>query len=125
MATIGPQDSLRAATDAVRTAAEEANRLVQTALDDVERSTVQAAPGALLFGTSAALGLSGLSALLVGFGLSLSRRRSWGPMLLGSLLLGVSVACVAVGISSLPEHPFSRTRNELRQDFSAAADALR
>jgi hypothetical protein len=125
MATLGPQDQVRAATNAVRSAADEANRLVQTTMDDVERSSERAVPGSLLLSAGAVLGVIGLSNVFVGLALGFSKRRTRGPLAMGALLLGCGVACVAASRATFPRRPFARSRNELREDLSASADALR
>jgi len=120
-----PDEKLHEAADAIRHVAGEANRLAQTAVDELEKTATASAPGITLLGGAAFLGIAGFSSIVVGLGLALSKQRFWGPVIVGATLLGAGGVCAWLGADALPENVLPRTRRVLSQDLSEAADELR
>lgn len=118
-------EAVQSTTDAIREVAGEANRLAQTAADELEHTARLSIPAAILISGGGVLALAGVTTTAVALGLLLSGRRAGGVFFVGGSMVLAGAVLGASGTGKLPKNPFRRTREELRQNLAATAEQLR
>jgi hypothetical protein len=95
---------------------------VQFAREDLKEDVRGAARSTLLLGTSAWLGLTGMSALVIAAALARPARPVRGALYTGLTLLGGSLAVGLAGLRALPREPLSRSRQGLQEVVAAVSE---
>jgi hypothetical protein len=103
-------------------------RLLKTEVDlarkDIREDARNAAKSTLMFGASAWMGMTGLSALVISAALALPKRPVRGALYTGLALMGGSLAVGLAGLSTLPKKPMGRSREGLQTIASTVGEKL-
>lgn len=103
-------------------------RLLKTeaelARKDLKEDAKNTAKSTLLFGASAWMGMTGVSALVIAAALALPKRPVRGALITGLAMMGGSLAVGLAGLKVLPKKPMGRSREGLETIASTVGEKL-